>query len=114
MVAQIPEPEANRHVNRVEIGDRAKKLERVAGDAAHQRRIERRHQVQAALDGHSLGEFERFLEVAAVLDQLRAERAHRGIFLAAVAMRHDYGRAHPGARRRIRDTLAMIAARRRD
>jgi len=70
--------------------------------------------MQAALGGEALREFERFLKVAAVLDQFRAERAHRGVLFAAVAMRHDDRRAYPGARRRIRDTLAVIAARRRD
>ncbi len=34
--------------------------------------------MQAALGGESLGEFERGLEIVPVLDQVRAERAHRG------------------------------------
>ncbi len=70
--------------------------------------------MQAALGGESLGEFERGLEIVPVLDQVRAERAHRGILLAAVAMR-DYDRhVHPRARPGVCDTLAVIAARRRD
>ncbi len=70
--------------------------------------------MQPALGGEVLGEFKRVLEVMPVLDQFRAKRAHRGILLAAVAMRDDDRRLHSGPRRGVRDTLAVIAAGCRD
>src|SRR5262249_43400004 len=70
--------------------------------------------MQSTLGGETLGEFERILEVAAVLDKFGPKRAHRGVLFTAVTMRYDDRRSYPGARRRIRDTLAVIAARRRD
>ena len=54
--------------------------------------MERRHHVQAAQRADAPGFLARLLEVLAVLDQRDAERAHGGVLLHAVAMRHVDGR----------------------
>ena len=66
----------------------AEQLGPVAGDAEHDVGVERRDHVQAVARADARGFLARFLEIVAVLDQLHAERAHGGVLLHAVAMRH--------------------------
>ena len=68
-------------------------------------------QREAVIDG---GVFDCVLKIVTVLDQFRAERTHRRIFLHAVAVRHDDDATQPFARRRKRDALPVISARSRD
>src|SRR5258708_28861337 len=51
------------------------------------------------------------LKIFAVFDQLDAQRAHCGILLDAVAVRHDDRRGYAVLARGIAHRLAMIAAR---
>src|SRR5258706_3047308 len=70
--------------------------------------------MEVARLGECGGVLERFLEVAPMLDQLDAERAHRGVLLDAVAARDDDGRGNAEAPRCPRDALAVIPPARGD
>src|SRR5271154_7007755 len=54
------------------------------------------------------------LEVAAEFDEIGAERAHRGVFLARIAYRREDRDLEAGAPPGESKALAMIAAGRRD
>jgi hypothetical protein len=72
------------------------------------------YEVQALLRGHAKCLVFRLVEIASELDQARTESLDRGILIGRISARHvDRGR-HPRARRRERDRLTMIAARRGD
>ena len=100
----------DRHVDFVKVGQRGEQLQAVAGDPGHQPGMERRNQVQAFVPGALGGVFAGGLEVLAMLDQLRAEAAHRRVLLAAVAVRHDDDRLDAVAARREGHRLAVVAA----
>ncbi len=60
--------------------------------------------------GERGGVLARRLEVGAMLDHLRTQRAHRGVLLARIALRHHHHAAQPGAARGKRHRLPVIAA----
>src|SRR5205085_2413073 len=99
---------ANRHIERVEIGMGAQKFERISGDAAHEIAMKRGHKFEPLALGIADRLLPRFLEIAAVFDQPRAERAHGGVLLHRIAARDINDRLDPGAPRRQREALAMI------
>jgi hypothetical protein len=79
--------------------------------AAHQLAVERGHAVQSVALGQHGRMLGRGLEVLAVLDQFDAQRAHGGVLLDRVAVRHHDGRGQAMAARREAQRLAMVAAR---
>ena len=101
--------QADGHVHRVQAGRGRKQLQRATGHAGHQIGMERRHQVPAALLGQRVGMLARGLKVIAKLDQLGTQCPHRGVFLAAVAQRHDDQRGHAVATGGKSDRLAVVA-----
>ena len=92
----------------------AQQLERVGRDAEREIAVEGRHGVQPARLCEPHGLLARILEILAVFDQLRAERAHRGVLLARIAVRDDNRHREAGAPSGEGEALAVIAARRRD
>ena len=106
--------EADRHVERVEIGHGAQQLEAVRGHPAHQEGMERAQHAQAAVLGQLGGELVGRLEVVAVLDEFGAERHHRQVLLDAVAARHHDHRPYAEDARGEGDALAVVAAGRGD
>ena len=75
--------------------------------------MERRHGVKTALGRQHGGMVERRVEIFAVLNLLRAERAHRTILVRIIAMRHHHHCREVVALRGKRDALAVIATGRR-
>ena len=76
--------------------------------------MERRHDVEVARLGETVGLVLRFVEVDTMFDQLGAERAHRLVLLDRVAMRDQNDAPEADGGGGARDRLAVIAARRRD
>ena len=68
--------------------------------------------MQPPVLGQAFGLFEGGLEIFAMLDQLGAEGPHRGVLLAAIAMRlPENDRAEAGTFGRKGDALAVIVPR---
>ncbi len=98
--------EPDRHVDGIEARDGAEQFEAAARDAAHERGIERAHEVEPVGGGARGGVFIGRLEIVALLDEGRAEGLHRPVLLDAVAVRHDDRRGKPEARGGIGDRSA--------
>jgi hypothetical protein len=103
--------EADRNVDGVKVADRSKELVRIACNPDDEIAVECRREREAALARDRGSVFLRFVEVAAVFDELGAEGLHGGILLGRVATRHHNRRGNSGAPRRKRKRLTMIAAR---
>ena len=102
------------HVNHIQIGHRGEELQPIGGNSLDDVAVIRRHKVPAVFGGERLRVLFGLLKVAAELDEIGTLRAHGGIFLGAVSLRHDDVRRHVEPARRQRHRLAVIAARRRD
>src|SRR5665213_1982249 len=112
--AADPRPEPDRHVHRVERA-RREQLARVGRHAEHQIAMIRRDDLGVTVRRNERRRVRlRFVEITTVHDQLGAERAHRRVLLARVALRNDDRRAQSGACGCERDALAVVAARRAD
>jgi hypothetical protein len=79
--------------------------------AAQQVGVEARHHVRAALSARCMACSRASWKSLAVLDQRDAQRAHGGVFLDRVAVRHDDGAGHAVAARGPAHALAVVAAR---
>jgi hypothetical protein len=101
---------ADRHIDDVEIRRGGEQLCPVGGDTAHEIGVERRHVVQPLRLSEFAGVLARRLEVLAVFHQFGAERAHRGVLLARIALRHHHHATQPAALRGKRHRLAVVAA----
>src|SRR5581483_4191477 len=106
---------ANRHEDHVDVRRLFDDLETVGADAGDEQRLDGRVDVPPRTLGEDLLEpLARLVEVAAVFDQLRAQRAHRRVLLGIVAERHDDRARYPFALTRERNRLPVIARRRGD
>ncbi len=106
--------EPDGHVQDIDVRHGVQQFERIARDAPHEKRVEGRDHVQSVRLGQGHGVFACCLEVLAVLHELRAERAHGVVLLAAVAYGdHDRGRDLVLAGGKG-DRLPVVAARRAD
>ncbi len=85
--------EADRHIDGIEIGDRAEKFVGVGRDPDDEVAVEGRHELVAAIAREGRGLLLRLVEIAAVLDQFGAEAAHRRVLLRGIAVRHHDGDA---------------------
>ncbi len=103
--------EADRHIEHVEIGVRAKQLQRIGRDAAHEIAVERRYHFEAFGRGIARRLFAGGLKVRAVLDETRAVGAHRRVLLNRIADRREDDWLDAGARGREGEALAVVAAR---
>jgi hypothetical protein len=103
--------EPDRHIDEIEIGQRAEKFERIASDPARQKRVIGAHKMKPVALGEQGGVFVGGLEVVPGLDETGAERRHRPILFAAVAVRHDDRRGNTEPPRRKGNALPVIAAR---
>ena len=81
----------------------------VSGHARNEQRMIGRHHVQGAFTGETLRVFAGRLKVLAVLDEIDPQGAHGGVFLPAVAVRHDYGGRESESACRKADGLAVIS-----
>ena len=112
--AADPRTEPDRHVHDVERAG-GEQLARVRRDAGDEIAVIRRHEMRVRVGrDERRGVRFRFVEITAVHDELRAERAHRGVLLRRVAFGHDDRRAQSGPRRGERDALPVVPARRAD
>ena len=108
-------PAADRHEHDVGVRQLLEDLERVGRDAGDEQRLVRRvHVAQPVGALQLLDALARLIEVAPELDDVGAERAHRGVLVGVVAERHDDRARHALALARERDRLAVVAGRRRD
>ena len=105
---------ADRNVDHVEVQRAGQELAGVGGDAEHEVGVIRRHHVQIALVGEPLRVLASRLEVMTLLDQNRAERAHRSVLVRAVAVRHDDRDVDAERPTGERQALAVVAPRRAD
>src|SRR5204863_5458440 len=81
----------------------------------HEQRLVRRvHVAQPPLALHRFDALTRLVEIATELDDLGAERAHRGVLFRIVADRNDDRARHTFTLTCERDRLAMIPRARRD
>src|SRR2546428_4819000 len=104
-------PATDRHVDSVQRWNRPEQLERVSADAGHDLRLERADKPHPALAREQCRVLARLVEIAAVLDQLGTERAHRAVLVARIAVRNDNDTPHGVAARGEREALPVIAAR---
>ena len=102
--------QADRHIDHVQRRHGAEELPPAGGNAAHQVGAEARHHQCALLLRQRRGMFAAGLEVVAVFDQLGAQRAHRGVLLDRVAMRHHDRAAHAVGACRPGHALPVVAA----
>ena len=92
----------------------AQKLERVGRDAQREIAVKGGHGVQPTRFSEPHGLLARLLKVVSVFDKLGAERPHRGVLLARIAVRDDNGDREAEAPPGEGEALAVIAAGRRD
>ncbi len=76
--------------------------------------MERGPELEAALFRNLRGALLGLVEIPPVLDELGAERAHGGVLLGRIAVRHHDRDRHVFLRAREGERLAMVAARRGD
>ena len=102
---------ADRHVDRVEIGD-ASGTARVHSSTppAHELDVKGGTGNSSSLSAIRIASSRRLVEVVAELGQLGAEGAHRGVLLDRVAARHEDAGDEPRGRRRPRLALPVVAA----
>ena len=105
---------SDRHVHAVERRRAAEQLERIGRDARDQRPLERPDERESALARQRVRVDARLVEVAPMLDQRRAERAHRGVLRRRIAERDDDRAREAVTARGEREALAVVAARRAD
>ena len=101
---------ADRRIDGIEVPDRAKELEGVRCDAGAELGSERTDELEALVARTAGRVNPGLVEIAAVLDQLGAQLAHRRVLFDGVAERHDDHAAQVVAPRREREALAVVAA----
>ena len=114
MRPQMPDPQPIGTNTVCEVGHGAEELERVGGDAGDELGLERADEAQSLGLRERRRVLARLVEVAAVHDEIRAERLHRRVLVARVALRHDDRAAHAMPARGEGEALAVVAARRAD
>ena len=106
---------ADWHEHDLDVRHLVEDLEGVGRDAGNQVRLVRRMDVAQTIGAlQFLDVLARLIEVAAELDDVGAERAHRGVLVRVVAERHDDRARHAFTLARERDRLTVVAGRRGD